>query len=76
MLFNLERMEQAGIEPFNHSIRSLNRYGCFLCPFAGERYYRKLKIQYPEIYKRCEELMKLGSREGKRYYYYPKSKIM
>jgi len=73
---NLKRIEQAGIEPFNHSIRSLNRYGCFLCPFAGERYYRELKIQCPKIYKRCEELMKLGSRKEKRYYYYPKSKIM
>ncbi|MHA1725368.1 MAG: phosphoadenosine phosphosulfate reductase domain-containing protein [Promethearchaeota archaeon] len=73
---NLERMEQTGIESFNHSIRSFNRYGCFLCPFAGERYYRELKIKCPEIYKCCEELMVLGSGNEKRYYYYPKSKIM
>ncbi|MHA1723315.1 MAG: hypothetical protein ACTSYC_06740 [Promethearchaeota archaeon] len=40
---SLERMKQAGIEPFNHFIRSFNKYGCFLCPFAGEQYYRELK---------------------------------
>lgn len=73
---NLKRMKEAKITPIEESVRGYNRYGCFLCPFAGEKYYRNLKKTDPDTYNRCEELMKLGSKDGKRYYYYPESKIM
>jgi 3'-phosphoadenosine 5'-phosphosulfate sulfotransferase (PAPS reductase)/FAD synthetase len=80
---NLKRMENTGIKPFKELIVSSNRYGCFLCPFASEEYYRKLKEKDPETYQYCCELMQIGSQksidEGKReerYYFYIKSKIM
>lgn len=80
---NLKRMENAGIKPFKELIVSSNRYGCFLCPFASEKYYQKLKEMDPKTYQYCCELMQIGSQksinEGKReerYYFYKKSKIM
>jgi 3'-phosphoadenosine 5'-phosphosulfate sulfotransferase (PAPS reductase)/FAD synthetase len=80
---NLKRMRVAGIKPFKELIVSSNRYGCFLCPFASEAYYQKLKTMDPETYQYCCELMQIGSQksidEGKReerYYFYTKSKIM
>lgn len=73
---NLKRMKEARIKPFSESVRSFHRYGCYLCPFAGEKYYEELKINDPQIYNRCNELMKLGSKDGSRYYYHRKSKIM
>jgi len=76
-------MGAAGIKPFKELIVSSNRYGCFLCPFASEAYYQKLKTMDPETYQYCCELMQIGSQksidEGKReerYYFYTKSKIM
>lgn len=81
--FNTKMLEDAGIKAFGDSIRGYNRYGCFLCPFAGKNYYENLKENDPETYNRCDELMELASEkqiiEGSRksrYYYYPKTKIM
>lgn len=80
--YNTEVMKNAEVEPYSGlSIRGYNRYGCFLCPFAGKKYYEVLKEKDPETYKRCNELMEIGSekqkKEGKeRYYYYRKTKIM
>ena len=84
--FNLEIMKEAGIEPHYDSAmssRGYNRYGCFLCPYAGEKYYEHLKESDNETYCRCENLMHIASekqlQEGtrkERYYYYRKSKIM
>ena len=80
---NLKRMINAGIKPFKELVVSSNRYGCFLCPFASEKYYQKLKENDPNTYQYCCELMAIGSQkdinEGKReerYYFYRKSKIM
>jgi len=81
--FNIEIMKEANIRPFNDSVRGYNRYGCFLCPFAGKEYYKQLKETDIKTYNRCNKLMEIGSQkninEGKReerYYFYPKSKIM
>jgi len=80
--YNTEVMKKAGINPYQGlSVRGYNRYGCFLCPFAGKKYYEDLKEKDPETYKRCIELMEIASEkkisEGKpRYYYYRKTKIM
>lgn len=80
---NLKRMINAGIEPFKELVVSSNRYGCYLCPFATEKYYQELKEKDFETYQYCCKLMEIGSQkdinEGKRegrYYFYPKSKIM
>ena len=81
--YNTKMIEEANIEPFYNSIRGYNRYGCFLCPFAGKTYYEDLKENDSETYCKCNELMQLasepqiqsGERKG-RYYYYPKTKIM
>ncbi|HDZ17107.1 hypothetical protein LCGC14_1325770 [marine sediment metagenome] len=84
--FNLFLMEKAGIEPHydpTMSSRGYNRYGCFLCPYAGEKYYKHLKKTDSKTYSRCEELMYIASERQiqagerkERYYYYRKSKIM
>jgi len=71
---NTKRIEAAGIKPYES--RGYNRYGCYLCPFAGIKYYEQMKVEKPELYERCNKLMQLGSEEGKRYYYYRKTKIM
>jgi len=73
---NIAEMNKGGIMPFEESVRAHCRYGCFLCPFATKTYYEDLKEKDPETYQRCNELMELGSEEGKRYYYYRKAKIM
>jgi len=80
---NLKRIINAGIVPFNELMGSSNRYGCFLCPFASENYYKQLKEKDFETYQYCCKLMEIGSQkdiiEGKReerYFFYPKSKIM
>ena len=80
---NLKRMRNAEIVSFNELVVSSNRYGCYLCPFASEKYYQELKEKDFETYNKCTELMEIGSQKdinmGKReerYYFYPKSKIM
>lgn len=74
---NTKLMREFNIEPFYKIIRGYNRYGCFLCPFAGEKYYKDLKKNDLSTYNRCVELMKIGSEmSDKRYYYYRKSKII
>ena len=75
--YNTEIIEKAGIKPFSDGMRGYNRYGCFLCPFAGSQYYEDLKENDTETYCRCNELMEIASeKKGMRYYYYRKSKIM
>jgi hypothetical protein len=75
--WNLEIMAKHNIEPFSKSVRSANRYGCFLCPYAGEQYYVDLKANDPETYNECCRLMEIASEnKEERYYYYRKSKIM
>ena len=82
-LDSLNRMESFKIKPFGDSIRSFHRYGCFLCPFAGEKYYIDMVNNNPELYNECCKLMEIASekqiKDGsrkERYYFYPKSKIM
>jgi len=75
--YNTEMMVKANIEPFGNSVRGYNRYGCFLCPFAGTQYYEDLKENDNETYCKCNKLMEIASEgQEKRYYYYRKSKIM
>ena len=75
--YNTEIMEKAKINPYSDSVRGYNRYGCYLCPFAGKEYYEQLKEVDIETYKKCNELMDIASEKtGSRYYYYRKSKIM
>jgi len=74
---NMEEMKKAKIKPIKDSVRSFNRYGCFLCPFAGQQYYKDLKKNDLKTYENCQKLMKCGSKKTqKQYYYYRKSKIM
>jgi len=75
--YNTQIMQEANITPFKDSVRSFNRYGCFLCPFAGKKYYEELRETDPETYNECNRLMELASEnQPERYYYYRKSKIM
>ena len=82
--YNTEMMKKAGIEAYSGiTVRGYNRYGCFLCPFAGKEYYEILKEKDPDTYARCNKLMEIASmkqiKEGKRksrYYFYPKTKLM
>jgi len=57
------------------------RFGCSLCPYKTEGFYKLLKAEHPDIYYYARFLKLLGSaknlvREGKEYHYYQASKIM
>jgi len=57
------------------------RFGCSLCPYKTEGFYKLLKDRHPEIYYYARFLKLLGSarnlvKEGKEYYYFLSSKIM
>jgi len=74
---NLTLMRAHGIPPsINYS--SLNRHGCFLCPFAGRKYYEQLQQQNPALFAECQRLMTKGSigRGDPPYYYYPKDRLI
>jgi len=75
--FSTKMMQKAQIHAFKDSVRGYNRYGCFLCPFAGKKYYEELKENDIKTYNECCRLMSIASeKQPERYYYYRKSKVM
>ena len=66
---------------FNKDKNKEVRFGCSLCPYKTEGFYKLLKDQHPEIYYYARFLKSLGSaknlvKEGKEYHYFLSSKIM
>ena len=66
---------------FNKEEKKEQRFGCSLCPYKTEGFYKLLKDQHPEIYYYVRFLKLLGSaknlvKEGKEYHYFLSSKIM
>ena len=56
-------------------------FGCILCPYKSEGFYKQLQKEYSEVYYFARLLMLLASAknlitEGREYYYFQSSRIM
>ena len=66
---------------FNEDKDKEVRFGCSLCPYKTEGFYKLLKEEHPEIYYYARLLKLLGSarnlvKGGEEYHYFQTSKIM
>jgi len=63
--------------PLNPINEKFGEHGCIYCPMRNEKYYFKLREWFPELYDKCLDWKKFGSkRSEKEYFYYLNSKIM
>lgn len=85
-IFNMKPSEEKDIMRLfgikeNPNCRKFGIHGCLMCPFRTEAYFKKLKNDFPELYKKCQQWRRWGSYKstkggGSGYYYFRKSKIM
>ena len=82
-LFNLSEQDNPAVM-YAHDIAlspnfsDYSRHGCFLCPFAGRKYYEELRQRNPALFAECQRLMAKGSLDwdDPRYHYYPKDRLI